>query len=163
MTSTFLATFQLTLPLHSVTYPSPSGHAAPQKFSRHCGVWAASILGWFHCSSGWAAPVCSLLGRVSHCFWHAPRCSDVEGSALPSPPQATQPKPGRAIQTFPVCCLHGSHLSPSPWIRLLREVCAFCRQRGGGGRGWQGRWRTRWYTEYIEQCIMYWVMQQPEN
>lgn len=45
----------------------------------------------------------------------------------------------------------------------LGEVCAFCRQRGGGGWGWQGRWRTWWYTEYIEQCIMYWVMQQPEN
>lgn len=153
MTSIPLATFQLALLLQSVTYPSPSGHAAPQNFVQ-CGLPPS----W----GGWAAPACCLpssLGRVSHCFWHALRCSDVEGSALPSPPRATQPKSSsQTLQTFQVCCSHRSHLSPS-----LGEVCAFCRQRGGGGRGWQGRWRAWWYTEYIEQCIMYWVMQQPEN
>lgn len=150
MTSIFLATFQLTLPLRRVTYPSPSGPAAPQKFSMLCSVWAASILGWFHSSSGWAAPVCcvpwdSLLGRVSHCFWHAPRRSDVEGSALPSPPQATQPKSSRAIQTlqsFPVCCSHGSHLSPSPWIRLPRRALCVLQTAWGRRAGVAGKMKN---------------------
>lgn len=108
--------------------------------------------------------LCSLLGRVTHCFWHALRCgglcSTLSSTGNPAKTQQCHPNPPKLSQFAArrdlICLLLSG-------FTCLAEVCAFCRQRGGGGRGWQGRWRTRWYTEYIEQRIMYWVMQQPEN
>lgn len=94
---------------------------------------------------------CSLLGRVSHCFWHTLRCSDVEGSALPSSPQAAQPKSSSAIQTlqnFPVCCSCRSHLSPSLWIRLPRRDLCILQTAWGRRVGMAGK---------MKNLVIYWV------
>lgn len=173
MTSIFLATFQLTLLLHSVIYPSPSGHAALQNFSMYCSAWAASILGWFHSSSGRAAPVCCVPWDTALCWaglvtafgtlWGAQTWRALLYPLLHRQPSQNPAVPSKPSKTSQFAALADLICLLLFGFACLGEVCAFCRQRGGGGWGWQGRWRTWWYTEYIEQCIMYWVMQQPEN
>lgn len=134
MSSIFLATFQLTLLLHCVTSPSPSGPAELLPALLSVGCLHPRLVS-----------LCSLLGRVTHCCWHALRRSDVEGSALPSPPQTTQPKASSAIQTLqssPVCCSHGSHLSPSLWIRLPRRGLCVLQTAWGRRAGVAGKMKN---------------------
>lgn len=166
--SIVLTPFQLILFLQHTAYVSLSDPAAPWYFTIQCSAWAASIPGWFHFNSMWEALFAAftltlrfrwaLLVTAFGTLWNTQMCR-----ALLYPLLYRQPSQNPAVPS--------KHSKPSQfsacvnliclflfWFACLWEVCAFCRQHGGGGRGWQGRWRTRWYTEYIEQCIIYWVM-----
>lgn len=167
--SIFLASFQLILFLCHTAYVSLSDHAAPWYFAIHCSAWAASSPGWFHFNSRWEAPRLLLhslchRGFAGHCsslllaHFEILRCVGLCSTlfSIGNPAKIQQYHPN--TQNRPSFLLAWISSVSLFWFACLWKVCAFCRQHGGGGRGWQGRWRTRWYTEHIEQCIIYWVM-----